>query len=147
MATILLPRDFKEFLKLLNSHAVEYLVVGGYAVNYHGYPRATGDIDIWVARNRENAMRLAAALHEFGFTQVSSDTFLVPDSVIRMGVPPLRIEILTSISGVEFAECYGNRTPADLDGVPVNIIDRDSLKKNKRACGRLKDLLDLEQLP
>jgi hypothetical protein len=147
MATILLPRDFKEFLRLLNSNAVEYLVVGGYAVNYHGYPRATGDIDIWVARSPENAARITVVLHEFGFPDATPELFLAPDAIIRMGLPPLRIEILTSISGVEFSECFANRMIAELDGVPVNLIDRDSLKRNKQASGRLKDLADLEQLP
>jgi hypothetical protein len=131
---------------LLNSHAVEYLVVGGYAVNYHGYPRATGDIDLWVALDPSNASKLTAVLHEFGFRQASDETFLRPDTVVRMGMPPLRIEILTAISGVSFPECFGKRIVAEIDGVTVNVIDGESLRANKKAAGRLKDLADLEQL-
>ena len=109
MATIQLPPDFKEFLKLLNSNKVEYLVVGGYAVNYYGYPRATADLDIWIAIHPINAQRLADVIQQFGFARVQSETFLEPRKVIRMGVPPVRLEILTSISGVEFADCYRRR--------------------------------------
>jgi predicted nucleotidyltransferase len=138
MATILLPSDFKEFLKLLNSRAVEYLVVGGYAVNYYGYPRATGALD---------AARVAGVLNEFGFSQAGAEAFLNPSTIVRMGVPPLRIEILTSISGVAFSECFDRRLVTEIDGVRVNLIDADSLKINKRAAGRLKDLADLEELP
>lgn len=103
MATIHLPPDFKEFLKLLNSHRVEYLLIGGYAVSYHGYPRATLDMDIWIAVNPENAKKIKVVLEQFGFsgTQLSEDLFLKEEKVIRMGNPPLRIEILTTISGVK----------------------------------------------
>src|SRR6266852_5578827 len=106
MATIQLPPYFKEFLKLLNSNHVEYLVIGGYAVNYYGYARATAVLDIWIASTTENANRVARLLKEFGFGQVDPDLFREPRRVIRMGVPPVRLEILTTISGVEFAECY-----------------------------------------
>jgi hypothetical protein len=146
MATIQLPPDFKEFLKLLNSHNVEYLVVGGYAVNYYGYPRATADLDIWIAIHADNARRLTDVVQQFGFASVESTTFLEPRKVVRMGVPPVRLEILTSISGVEFQECYGRRVDTDWDGVTVPLIDLPDLKRNKQAAGRLKDLLDLEQL-
>jgi predicted nucleotidyltransferase len=146
MATILLPHDFKEFLKLLNSHGVEYLLIGGYAVNYHGYPRATGDMDVWIAIDRTNADRVAAVLREFGFVQATPEPLTQPDTVIRMGVPPMRIEVLTSISGVDFASAFGNRIVAELDGIPVNVIDREDLKVNKRASGQLKDLADLQAL-
>ena len=146
MATIQLPPDFKEFLKLLNSNKVEYLVVGGYAVNYYGYPRATADLDIWIAIHSDNARRLTDVVRQFGFAAVESTTFLEPRKVIRMGVPPVRLEILTSISGVEFQECYGRRVETDWDGVTVPLIDLPDLKRNKQATGRLKDLLDLEQL-
>ena len=105
MATIRLPPDFKEFLRLLTSNKVKYLVIGGYAVNYYGFARATADLDIWVATEAENAERLAAALHEFGFAGAESGLFRERGKVIRLGVPPIRLEILTSISGVEFADC------------------------------------------
>ena len=146
MATIQLPPDFKEFLRLLNSIEVEYLVIGGYAVNYYGYPRATGDLDIWIGIAPGNAERAAIAVREFGFAQAETGIFLEPGKVIRMGVPPVRLEILTTISGVEFAECYARRREAELDGVPIHLIALDDLRRNKEASGRLKDRLDLERL-
>jgi hypothetical protein len=133
-------------LKLLNSSRVEYLVIGGYAVNYHGFPRATADLDVWISIDPKNAQRVAQVLHEFGFAQAEAETFLEPRKVVRMGVPPVRLEILTSVSGVEFADCYTRRVEADIDGIVVNFIHLDDLKRNKQACGRLKDRLDLEQL-
>jgi predicted nucleotidyltransferase len=144
---IQLPPDFKEFLRLLNSNEVEYLIVGGYAVNYYGFARATADLDIWIAIESRNAERLARVLHQFGFLKAQADTFLEPRKVIRMGVPPVRLEILTSISGVDFASCYAQRVTVELDGISANLIALDDLKKNKRATGRLKDRLDLEELP
>jgi len=147
MATIQLPPDFKEFLRLLNSNDVEYLIVGGYAVNYYGYSRATADLDIWIAIDAGNADRVARVLREFGFANTRAATFLEPAKIIRMGVPPVRVEILTSISGVEFADCYARRVTADFDGVPANVIEITDLKRNKAASGRLKDRLDLEELP
>lgn len=144
-----LPNDFKEFLKLLNSYQVEYLLIGGFAVGYHGYPRATNDMDVWVAVNQANADRLVAALNEFGFagSGISADLFLEDKKVIRMGHPPMRIEVLTGISGVDFAACYVQRIVGEIDGIPVNIINLGDLKHNKRASGRYKDLDDLEHLP
>jgi len=149
MATTPLPRDFREFLKLLNEHGAEYLLIGGYAVGYHGYPRATADMDVWVSRTRANAERVAAALREFGFAlpEVTPELFLEPDRIVRMGVPPLRLEITTGISGVEFADCYGRRVAAVIDGLPVSVIALADLRTNKQASGRHKDLADLEQLP
>ena len=146
---IRLPPDFKEFLKLLNSHRVEYLLIGGYAVGYHGYPRPTGDMDIWVAVSPQNAVRVAETLREFGFSaeSVPASLFAEPGKIIRMGVPPMRLEIVTTISGVEFAACFARRIAAEIDGVSVNIIGLGDLKINKRASGRHKDLNDLEQLP
>jgi len=146
---IRLPPDFREFLRLLNSRHVEYLLIGGYAVGYHGYPRPTGDMDIWVAVSAENAARVVQALLDFGFKSVDVplSLFTEPGKVVRMGVPPMRLEIVTTISGVDFAACFARRTSAVIDGVPVNIIGLDDLKINKRASGRHKDLNDLEQLP
>ncbi len=144
-----LPQDFKEFLKLLNEQQVDYLLIGGYAVGYHGYPRATNDLDIWIAIHPENAQKIVAVLHEFGFNvpELDADLFLAPDSIVRMGVPPMRLEILTSISGIEFDEAYPQRIVDNLDGVEVNLISLDMLKRNKKASGRFKDLDDLEHLP
>lgn len=144
-----LPRDFKEFLKLLNDKNAEYLLIGVYAVGYHGYPRATNDIDVWVAVKPDNAERIVAALREFGFaaSELSTTMFLQENQIIRLGVPPMRIEILTGISGVTFDECYAQRIADVIDGVPVNIINLHHLKINKQASGRHRDLDDLENLP
>ena len=148
MATIQIPHDFKEFLKLLNSHRVEYLLVGGYAVGYHGYPRATADMDLWVAVHQNNAEKLVAVLREFGFNvpQLSVNLFLKAEQIVRMGVPPLRIELLTTISGVRFENCYSERIIDMIDDVEVHIISLEHLKKNKQASGRHKDLDDLQNL-
>jgi hypothetical protein len=149
MASVNLPPDFKEFLKLLSDHEVAYLLVGGYAVAYHGYPRATADMDIWVAINPHNAQRLVDAIRAFGFEmpELSPDVFLKKDQVIRMGVPPIRIEIVTTASGVDFEECYAALVVDELDGVAVNVINLEHLKINKKAAGRYRDLDDLEHLP
>ena len=148
MVTIRLPPDFKEFLRLLEENEVEYLLIGGYAVGFHGYPRATVDMDIWVAITPDNAPRVVTVLKEFGFDVpgLSPELFLAEGQIIRMGVPPVRLEILTSISGVTFAECYAARVIAELDGVRANVISLDHLRKNKAASGRYKDLNDLENL-
>ena len=144
-----LPFDFKEFLKLLNEKKVRYLVIGGYAVGYHGYPRATKDMDIWIALHPDNAERVVNALREFGFNlpELKPELFLKENTIIRMGVPPMRLEISTGISGVEFEDCFASRIVDTLDGMQVNIIDLEHLKINKKAAGRLKDLADLENLP
>ena len=144
-----LPPDFKEFLKLLNTNQVEYLLIGGYAVGYYGHLRATGDIDFWVAINAHNAKQLVSVLQEFGFDtpELSSALFLEADKIIRMGIPPMRIEILTTISGVQFSDCYSERVEDVWDNVPVHIISLQHLKQNKRASARFKDLDDLEHLP
>lgn len=146
---IALPPDFREFLRLLNVHGVEYLLIGGYAVSYHGYPRATQDLDVWIAISPANAQRMVAALREFGFAvpDLSPDPFLRERSVVRMGVPPMRIEMVTTISGVRFEECYPQRAMDILDGVEVALISLHHLKANKRASGRYRDLDDLEHLP
>ena len=147
MATIL-PSDFRDLLKLLNSKNVKYLLIGGYAVGYHGYSRATADMDLWIAINPENADRVTAALLEFGFSSsdLKPSLFLEAGKIVRMGNPPLRIEILTTISGVVFEDCYPQRIVAQIDGVEVPVISLEHLKINKKASGRFKDLADLEQL-
>jgi hypothetical protein len=135
-------------LKLLKANNVQYLLIGGYAVSYYGYPRTTGDIDIWVAVHPENAQKLVRTLKEFGFDtpDLTAELFLNEKSIVRMGVPPMRIEILTTISGVRFEECFANKVVDLLDGVEVNLINREHLKENKKASGRFKDLDDLEHL-
>jgi len=146
---IKLAPDFKEFLKLLNVHGVEYLLIGGYAVGYYGYPRATHDMDIWIAIHPDNAKRIVAALKEFGFDtpDLSPQLFLKDKSIIRMGVPPMKIEIVTTISGVTFEECYSYRVNDAIDGAEVCLIGLNHLKINKKASGRHKDLDDLDHLP
>jgi hypothetical protein len=149
MATIRLPTDFAEFLRSFRSKGVEYLLVGGYAVGLYGYPRATADIDIWVRRSPENAEKIVAAIRGFGFDvpSLSAGLFLRPDQVIRMGLPPLRIEVLTSVSGVEFDDCWAARREMILDGESVWLPSLVDLKRNKAASGRPKDLEDLRHLP
>ena len=149
MALPELPRDFKEFLKSLTSNGVEYLLVGGYAVAFHGYLRATNDLDIWVKASQENAARIDRALRDFGFQlpDQSLEWFLLPNKMFRMGVPPIRIEILTGISGVEFETAYAEREFVTLDEITVPVISLPRLRQNKRASGRAKDLADLENLP
>ncbi|MBI5585858.1 MAG: hypothetical protein HY892_18765 [Deltaproteobacteria bacterium] len=149
MVPINLPPDFKEFLRLLNGHKVEYLLIGGYAVAYYGYPRATADIDIWIAVHSQNAEKMVAVLKDFGFDlpEITAELFLKEDQILRMGIPPVRIEINTGISGVNFSECYPERVKDVVDGIEVNLISLEMLKKNKRAAGRHKDLDDLENLP
>lgn len=148
MATIRLSTEFKEFLRLLNSVGVEYLVVGGYAVAFHGHPRSTGDLDIWIATSAENVARVRRALTEFGFSQqlVTSAPLDIEGNVIRMGRPPLRIELLTSVSGVAFDACYRRRETQVVDEIEVTFISRTDLLANKRAAGRAQDLADLEAL-
>lgn len=144
--TQLLP-DFREFLQSLNDNDVNYLVIGGYAIGHYGYVRPTGDIDIWVARDATNAQKLAKVVSDFGFSGVDENTFTHPSQIVRMGVPPVQIEISTFIDGVEFDDCYAKRAVEEIDGTAVPIISLDDLRINKKASGRLKDLSDLEHLP
>jgi len=146
---IRLPSDFKEFLQLLNDHRVDYLLVGGYAVGYHGYPRATVDLDIWVAVTPRNARHLVMVFKEFGFDvkELKEDLFLKENKIVRIGEPPLRIEVMTSVSGVDFDACYEQRIVDTIDGIQVNFINLENLKVNKMSAGRHKDLNDLENLP
>ena len=145
---IQLPTEFKEFLRSFNDHDVEYLLIGGYAVGYHGYPRATADIDVWVASNRSNADRIVEALKAFGFDvpELTPALFLEEHRIVRMGRAPLRIEISMSIDGVEFEACYRERIVDTIEGLEISIINLEHLKQNKRASGRLKDLADLDYL-
>lgn len=145
MATAL-PRDFKEFLRLLNSNNVRYLLIGGYAINFYGYSRNTEDLDVWVEIAPQNADKIASALRAFGFHAATPDLFLEKNRVVRMGVPPMRIELLTTISGVQFDACYAHRRVERIDEIEVPIISPDDLRANKLAAGRLKDLADAERL-
>ena len=144
----MLTSDFKEFAGLLNSNGVEYLVVGGYALAAHGHPRYTGDLDFWVGANAVNAERVLDALSRFGFGElgITKDDLTAPNQVIQLGYPPGRIDLLTSIDGVRFADCYARRMTLSVDGIPLNFISLEDFKANKKAAGRYRDLADLEAL-
>jgi len=144
----MLNKDFKEFIELLNKNRVRYLVVGGYAVALHGYPRYTKDLDVWIELTPENASNLLKALEQFGFgsLDLKQDDFLEADQVIQLGYPPNRIDIMTSLKELTFKDCFNSRLKVEIEGVQINFIDIDNLKKNKRASGRLQDLADLENL-
>jgi hypothetical protein len=146
---MILPPEFRRLLSSLNSNEVEYLVVGGYTVIHHGYVRTTGDIDIWIAANAENARKLEMAIRSFGFNPpwLKSELFLKLGSVLRIGEEPLKFEIINEIDGVWFRDCYARRITAEIEGLPVSIISLSDLKVNKRASGRNKDLADLDYLP
>jgi predicted nucleotidyltransferase len=144
-----IPRDFREFIALLNVRRVRYLVVGGYAVAFHGYPRATGDLDVFIELSRKNATAMAEVFQQFGFeaSGIQPEFFMDKGEVVRLGREPLKLEILNDISGVTFADCYRRRRQARIGGLRVNFIDLPDLIRNKRASGRDKDLLDLKNLP
>ena len=124
MIPMKISRDFKEFIECATSHDVRFLIVGGYAVAYHGHPRYTKDLDVWIERSPENAKRLVAALVDFGFGSVglSEADFLEQDQVIQLGKPPMRIDLLTGVSGIDFDKCYPNRHLVDLEGVTLPFI-------------------------
>jgi len=144
----MLSKDFKEFIELLNEHSVKYLVVGGYAVAFHGYPRYTKDIDIWIELSLENADKILKALNEFGFgsLDLTPDDFLESDQIIQLGYPPNRIDILTTLKDLKFENCYNARVEVEILGLHIHFIDIENLKKNKRATGRPQDLADAENL-
>jgi len=143
-----LSQDFREFIQSLNDNRVRYLVIGGYAVALHGYPRYTKDIDIWIEMSPDNAANLVKALEQFGFGSLGLQAadFLVPDQVVQLGYPPSRIDLITTPAGVDFETCYASRVEVVIDDVTVNFIDLENLKKSKKAAGRLQDLADLENL-
>jgi hypothetical protein len=141
-------KDFKELLELFNRHNVEYVIVGAYALAYHGVPRFTGDMDIYVHPTPENAQRIFAALDDFGFgsLDLTAEDFQKPGSVVQLGVPPVRIDIITSITGVVWQEADKGKNEGLYGDVPVYFLGREQLVANKRATGRKKDLADLESL-
>lgn len=145
---MILQKDWKEFIELLNSENVDYLIVGAHALAFHGEPRATGDIDFWIRISPENAQRVARAVSRFGFPDLGFDAegFQKEDQVFMLGRPPLRIDILTTISGVGFDEAWEQKVEAVWHGLPVRFISRDLYIQNKRAVGRRKDLGDLDRL-
>ncbi len=143
----MLGKDFREFIASLNANGVRYLIVGDYAVAFHGHPRYTKDIDVWLEAP-DNATRAIHALEAFGFESIglTGADFLEPDQVIQLGFPPNRIDLLTSLDGVKFTSCFPARVQVDIDGELVDFIDLENLKKNKRAVSRTQDLADLENL-
>jgi len=140
--------DFLELFELFNAHNVEYLVVGSYALAFHGAPRNTGDIDVWVKPDKINAERILASLDAFGFgsLDLSADDFIHPDKIIQLGYSPVRIDLITSISGVSWDEAVKHGVKGPYGHVTVNFIGLNQFIKNKKASGRLQDLADLERL-
>jgi len=140
--------DYRDLLKLFNEHEVEYVIVGAFALAFYGVPRFTGDIDIYLRPAKPNADRIISAINEFGFSSpgLKSSDFELEDQVIQLGVPPVRIDLITSISGVSWEEVYNNRQHGHYGDVEVCYIGREQFVKNKKATGRMKDLADLEML-
>ncbi len=141
-------KDFREFLALLNEHEVNFIIVGGYALAFHGAPRFTGDIDVFLKPDRENAKRILHALADFGFSSldITIDDFQNQDNVIQLGLPPVRIDLITSISGVSWNEADASKESGLFGDVSVSYIGKEQFIINKRASGRKKDLADLESL-
>lgn len=140
--------DFKDLLELFNKYQVKFLIVGGYALAFHGAPRMTGDIDLFIDTSNENAQRIMQALNEFGFGDVglTLQDFILPEKVIQLGVPPVRVDILTSLSGVSWEKAYGSKESGKYGNVPVHYINKELFLFNKRAIGRKKDEADIEAL-
>jgi len=144
----MLHKDFHDFLALLTAHKVRYLVVGGYAVAVHGYPRYTGDLDVFIALDSQTAEAVAGAFYEFGFSKADIDfrTFLIPKSVVEVGHEPLKLHVMNAISGVAFDDAYARRQTVQLDDLDVPFIGYEDLVRNKSATGRGKDKVDIEEL-
>jgi hypothetical protein len=148
VVTIQLPHEFKEFIALLNAEKVDYLLVGGWALALHGHPRYTGDMDIWIRPTLENAEALIRALRRFGFKSKSFDPqeLMKPENIFRFGFPPMQVDIINTIAGVDFAACYDNRLIVKAEDTPINVIGLEDFKKNKTASGRPQDLVDAESV-
>jgi hypothetical protein len=145
-----LNEDFRDLVVLFADGGVEFVIVGAYALAFHGAPRASGDIDVFVRPSPENAVRVFAALQKFGAPLashgISTEDFSRPGAVYQMGLPPRRIDVLTEISGVSFDEAWASRASAEVDGRTVHLIGREAFLKNKAAAGRPKDLADAARL-
>ncbi len=141
-------QDFRELLELFNAHKVEYMIVGGYALAFHGAPRYTGDIDIFIKSDAENAQRILSALDKFGFKSIglTIEDFENPEKVVQLGVPPVRVDIITSLSGVTWEDAYSGRETGKYGDISVYYIGRKQFISNKRATGRKKDLADIEAI-
>jgi predicted nucleotidyltransferase len=146
--TLRLNRDFRELLECFGARDVRFLVVGGHALAVHGHPRYTKDLDLWVWMDDSNAQLAVAALDDFGFgsLDLTPADFCTPDTVIQLGYPPNRVDLLTSPSGVDFETCWADRIDVEIDGLSVPFIGREGLIANKRAAGRPQDLLDVAEL-
>jgi hypothetical protein len=145
---MILNPDFKEFFQLLNANDVRYLIIGGYAVAFHGYPRYTKDINIWIWVNPDNAERLVKTLKDFGFESLGLEAkdFLETDTIVQLGHAPNRIDLIMGAPGVDFEESFAAREEEEIEGVKLNFINLENLKKSKQASGRLQDLADIENL-
>jgi hypothetical protein len=142
-----LPKDFKEFIELLNRNKVRYLVIGGYALVYHGYVRTTNDIDIWIDIRKDNIKNVLKALDDFGFSSLNIKAAdFAPNQIIQLGHPPNRIDLITTPAGIDFETCYVSKEQITIDNIAVNIIDLENLIKTKKASGRTRDLADVEEL-
>lgn len=144
----MLNPDFKELLQCFNDAEVEYLLVGGYALAAHGVPRYTGDIDLWVRISAKNAQRILRALDTFGLgpLNLSSEDFLAENQVVQLGYPPVRIDLLTTLDGLDFDQAKTSAGFLQAEGVNIPLLSRDDLIRNKKASGRLQDLADVERL-
>jgi len=143
-----LNKDFKEFIELLNEYDVHYLIIGGYAVNFHGYPRYTKDIDFWIWMDPSNITKLIKVIKDFGFGSLNLEIkdFMIPDDIVQLGYEPYRIDLLMDVDGVDFETCYKRRSESELDGTVVNFLSLQDLITAKKNAGRLQDLADAEQL-
>ena len=143
-----LSKDLREFVELLNSRKVNYLLVGGHAVAFHGYPRFTGDIDFWIDTSLENAALVAEVVRDFGFASLHIDAadFSAPDRIIQLGRAPHRIDILTSITGVSFPEAWQTRIPTNIGQLEISVISKELLVRNQLATGRPQDLADVKRM-
>jgi hypothetical protein len=143
-----IQQDFRELLELFNRHKVEYIVVGSYALAHYGAPRYTGDIDLYVKPAPENAEKIISSLNDFGFASLnlSAEDFCVTQQIVQLGHPPVRIDIITSITGVEWEEAWDNKISGKYGDIPVFFLGRDEYIANKRATGRKKDIADLEAI-
>jgi hypothetical protein len=148
IGNMVFSKDFKEFIELLNENNVRYLVIGGYAIAFHGHPRYTKDLDLWIWPDKNNVEKLLKVLSDFGFSgfNYKKENFLNPDNIVQLGVPPNRIDLLTDLTGVDFDTCYSSRIEITVDDLKITLIDLEKLKKNKKAVGRHQYLADLENL-
>ncbi|WP_347158566.1 hypothetical protein [Pontibacter chitinilyticus] len=144
-----LTNDFQKFIQALNACDAEYIITGGFAVAVYGYPRYTGDIDIWINPTPKNAEKVLEAVQQFGYTEqeVNLEDLTTADIVVQLGYPPNRIDLATGLAGVHFETCWENRVKLAFGEVATNFISLQDLKRNKKATARQQDLLDLENLP